>query len=746
MALWDGVGDFFSEHGADIAVGAVSVAGFAVGGPLGAAVAGGIAGGVAAGFKDENILMGAGLGVAGGLVGGLGGVAFRGSAKGIVGGLLRQGHSLDIARGMGAGAEKIAFQRSGLFARRIPELLGGAHLSPWKTYVGLLNTAFTPYYMGVIENAPDDIRNKWYKYMGYPDIPLIDISEEELSAIPDKMPHIMMPDPARLPKELELTAPVEKNYRTLPTAYAGYWNSFGEKPGKLDPPKELVVGDISGEEKAGVANYPQKVEKMRSRLAELRSKAAKVEEASEQTSRLCAAGRGDFAQAVKALTGFAGLDPRDMKRIGVLFSDYSQKTSEYTGQPVFRIEPASLGAGPPSEDVYAMVLVDAAYGSAATILSWYADAFEALGARTESAKPTAEQSRSGQNPGSTATTPTTNGNDPYYDAAAAAGARIMPTTQPRPSTVPAPTPWDLTGDTGSGSGSDRKVTDDPVGGAADGLGTATTTPDASSVAPAKVPAVSAAGNDMGSALKSMMLPQMMQAFLGRNRPGAGTEPEKDHRDGRERPEDFAPPAPAPVPAPAANAVPAAQQPGSPAATAPNGETRPAVARPDSGRPPGNPVPATAPDTKGTVVYTVPDGRTVEVSAVVARGLDAAFGNASGTDARAAYTGTPAEWTDPKRIGRRIDPSESVTGDVGVWEERNAILVQFDGQDVLEAVVDGALVKVTELSQMRDDAGDFGGFVGIFHPPGIEKVADESAATAVPGAPADPTGAGATVSV
>ncbi|MFI2234222.1 hypothetical protein [Nocardia testacea] len=744
MAFWDGVGDFFSEHGADIAVGAVSVAGFAVGGPLGAAVAGGIAGGVAAGFKDENILMGAGLGVAGGLVGGLGGVAFRGSAKGIVGGLLRQGHSLDIARGMGVGAEKIAFQRSGLFAKRIPELLGGAHLSPWKTYMGLLNTAFTPYYMGVIENAPDDIRNKWYKYMGYPDIPLIDISEEELSTIPDKMPHVMMPDPDRLPKELELTAPIEATYRTLPTAYVGYRNSFGEKPGKLDPPKELAVGDISGEDKARIANYPQKVEKMRSRMAELRAKAAAVEEANAQTIQLCAAGRGDVDQSVKSLAEFAALDPRDMKRIGALFSEYSQKKSQYTGLPVFQINPESLGAGLPSEDVYAIVLVDGAYTTAAGILTYYAQAFEALGAKTEAGKPTTEDS--GQKPGTTANTPVKNGYDPYYDAAAAAGNRTWPTARTSPSTVPAPTPWDLTSKADSKTGAERAASENPVAGVSGAPGTATTTPDTSSVPAAAVPAVSTAGNAMGSALNSMMLPSLMQALMGNNRPGAGADPEKDHRDGRERPDAYPGPAPAPVPAPAVNGVPAAQQPAQSAAAAPSGETRPAVARPDSGRPPGNPLPAHTPDAKGTVVYTVPDGRTVEVSAVVARGLDAAFGNASGTDARAAYTGTPAEWTDPKRIGRRIDPSETVTGDVGAWEERTAVIVQFDGQDVLEAVVDGALVKVTELSQMRDEAGEFGGFVGIFHPPGIDKVPAGSAATAVPGAPAAPVGADATVSV
>jgi hypothetical protein len=342
MAFWDGVGDFFSEHGADIAVGAVSVAGFAVGGPLGAAVAGGIAGGVAAGFKDENILVGAGLGVAGGLVGGLGGVAFRGSAKGVVGGLLRQGRSLDIAQGMGSTAEKIAFQRSGLFAKRIPEMLGGAHLSPWKTYMGLFGAAFTPQTMDFIEGIPD----KWHQHTGYPEIPLIDISAEELSEIPADMPHIMMPDPARLPEGLELTAPVEENYRTLPPAYKAYWNSFGEKPGKLDPPKELDVADISGEDKAGIANYPQKVEEMRKRFADLRSEASKIDELNDQTGLLCDAGRRDFTAVVQALERFAELDARGLKFIDRLQSEYSQKTSEYSGLPVFEVNTKIMSTGP----------------------------------------------------------------------------------------------------------------------------------------------------------------------------------------------------------------------------------------------------------------------------------------------------------------------------------------------------------------------------------------------------------------
>jgi hypothetical protein len=747
MAFWDGVGDFFSEHGADIAVGAVSVAGFAVGGPLGAAVAGGIAGGVAAGFKDENILVGAGLGVAGGLVGGLGGVAFRGSAKGVVGGLLRQGRSLDIAQGMGSTAEKIAFQRSGLFAKRIPEMLGGAHLSPWKTYMGLFGAAFTPQTMDFIEGIPD----KWHQYTGYPEIPLIDISAEELSEIPADMPHIMMPDPARLPEGLELTAPVEANYRTLPPAYKAYWNSFGEKPGKLDPPKELDVADISGEDKAGIANYPQKVEEMRKRFADLRSEASKIDELNDQTGLLCDAGRRDFTAVVQALERFAELDARGLKFIDRLQSEYSQKTSEYSGLPVFEVNTKIMSTGVPSEDVYAMVLVEAGYVNAESILTWYVNAFETLGVKIDSEKSATEQKKQREQPsGSPQTTPTTaTDTDPYYNGAP---SRTSPTAQPSPSTVAAPTPWDLTSGTRSGSDADRAIAADQTDGGTDtdplGAASATGTSDPAAAVAAATPDVasmaSPASNGMGSALQSMLLPQLMQTMLEQKRRGAEDDGEKERRDGRDRQDDEAAVAALPGPAPATNTAPAAHAPGQPAAV-PNGDAKTVSARPDPGQPGGKPMPANVSEGKANRVYTFPDGRTQEVSVVVARALDAAFGNAAGTDARTAYTGTPAEWTDPKRIGRRIGPSEVMTGDIGVWEERTAVLVAFEGQDTLEAVIDGGLVVVAELSRMRDDAGEFGGFVGIFHPAGIEKAADESAATAVPAAPVDQTGPGLVVS-
>lgn len=748
MGLWDAIGGVVEGLGDDLLVRGANIAGFALGGPPGAALAGGIVGGVTAGLKGENILLGAGLGAGGALIGGLGGVALRGPAKGMVGGLLRRQHSLDIARRMtGPGAEKIAYSQSGLFAKTIPEWLGGAHLSPWKTHLGLVGSFFSAESTALLASIPD----KWHYHTGYPEIPLIDISEEELSSIPDGMPHIMMPDPARLPGGLELTPPVEANYRTLPSAYAGYSNACGENPGKLDPPKELNVSDISGADKAGVANYPEKVEKMRKQLADLRAKASKIEEVNQQTSQLCGAVRNDFAAVVQALKSFAELDPRGLKFIDRLNSEYSQKVSPYSGLPVFQMNPKSLqllGAGAPSEDAYAMVLVEAGYGNAASILGYYVEAFKALGAETESEKPTAEQ-KSGQPSGSPQNTPVGNGTYPVYTPAA---PQTAPAAQTSPPAAPAPTPWDLTSDTRSRSDANRSAADRVGIGAGTGtdpLGTAAGMPEAITTAaaatPVVTPAVSTPANGMGSALQSMLLPQLMRTMLGQTRRGVPDEREAGHRVGRDRPDHRARVAAVPAPAPTTNAAPAAQAPGQPAA-APNGEAKTVSARPDSGRPVGKPMPAAVSQGADNAVYTYPDSRTQEVSAVMVRVLDAAFGNAAGTDARSAYTGTPAEWTDPKRIGRRIDPNEVMTGDVCVWEERTAVLVKFDGQDMLEAVVDGALVKIADLWQMRDGAGEFGGFVGIFHPPGIEKVADESAATAVPGSPVDLPAPGAVASV
>jgi hypothetical protein len=179
-------------------------------------------------------------------------------------------------------------------------------------------------------------------------------------------------------------------------------------------------------------------------------------------------------------------------------------------------------------------------------------------------------------------------------------------------------------------------------------------------------------------------------------------------------------------------------------------------------------------------------RKQKVSPVVAQGLDAAFANTKGTDAKAAYSGTTAKWSDNKQVGARIDPSQLMTGDVALWDKDHAaIVVAFgsgdpstaaaanftgaasftgvsggsgdpsagsgdtsagsgDGSDALQVIVCGELKRFD--AHMSDVGGDFGDFSGFAHPAGIEGTgaAHGDAMPAVP-APGDPSAGGPTMS-
>jgi hypothetical protein len=134
-----------------------------------------------------------------------------------------------------------------------------------------------------------------------------------------------------------------------------------------------------------------------------------------------------------------------------------------------------------------------------------------------------------------------------------------------------------------------------------------------------------------------------------------------------------------------------------------------------------------------------------VSPVVYDALAAAEANAEDTNAQEAYKNTKAKWTDPKKVGERVDPSQLMTGDVAMWEdERTALVVKFGGDagtgagagtgDVagagqegsLEVLVKGKLVPLPPL--MASDA-EFGPFSGFAHPRGIEKLAPTDGGTA-----------------
>ncbi|MFG3521275.1 hypothetical protein ACGF5S_13480 [Nocardia nova] len=208
----------------------------------------------------------------------------------------------------------------------------------------------------------------------------------------------------------------------------------------------------------------------------------------------------------------------------------------------------------------------------------------------------------------------------------------------------------------------------------------------------------------------------------------------------------------------------------------------------SSQPGGTTPPPRVPGSDGMIEYAFPPDfqRKQKVSPVVAQALDAAFANTKGTDAKAAYSGTTAKWSDNKQVGARIDPSQLMTGDVALWDKDHAaIVVAFgsgdpstaaaanftgaasftgvsggsgdpsagsgdtsagsgDGSDALQVIVCGELKRFD--AHMSDVGGDFGDFSGFAHPAGIEGTgaAHGDAMPAVP-APGDPSAGGPTMS-
>ncbi|MFC9897820.1 hypothetical protein ACFVMC_29375 [Nocardia sp. NPDC127579] len=214
----------------------------------------------------------------------------------------------------------------------------------------------------------------------------------------------------------------------------------------------------------------------------------------------------------------------------------------------------------------------------------------------------------------------------------------------------------------------------------------------------------------GSSALDSWLPMMAQQALSRNLADTDLGDRRAQIDPRRYDQNLEPVTP---PAVAAAAMPAAQ----PAAAQPASTTTAPTA--NTTAPQATPVAARTTGDDGSVLYTFPDGRTQKVSAMVAKALDAAFGNASGTDAQAAYEKTDAKWSDPKQIGDRVDPYQLMTGDVACWDDRTAVLVVFGSDEggTLEAVVNGQLKPFT--AEMSDSAGEFGQFTGFSHPKGIE---------------------------
>ncbi|WP_433710608.1 bZIP transcription factor [Nocardia sp. CA-084685] len=505
-------------------------------------------------------------------------------------------------------------------------------------------------------------------------------------------PHpMLMPDPARIKEVAPEYVPLDTTiqwYTTLPGKFRGYFNSCGkgstDDPPTMEPPKQVTDSGL-----ANFKNYAVTAASLQQAAGEINDSAKVIVPLAQKTAAISKAAQQAVNDGIDMINAAAPTVPKP----GV---KEDQHIYEYCNDAIQAVATAFDKASSANADTAG----DA--GKETAKLKELEEQIKKL--QQENAdlkKKLLDPADVPQVP----TTPTTPGTDPPPVTPVDDGSVVPGLDDLNPTT-----PGVDTGTTPTGNSLDDKVQqalDDLNNSAAANPSTATpaSVPDAAAASPAN------SGMDMMSSMLPMMMAQMM------NRGQADTD--LNSRRGEYDPYEDQLRA---VPAAVAPAQPAVQQ---PVTSTPAPATNTAPPANSSSTQPTTGMPGRTPNSDGTVVYTFPDGRTQKVSATVAQALDAAFGNASGTDAQAAYAKTPAKWSDKKQIGTAVDPYQLMTGDVAVWDARTAIVVAFPADDggTLEVVVNGQLKQFTP-TEMSDSAGEFGQFVGFSHPNGIDATAPE----------------------
>ncbi|MFI9535901.1 hypothetical protein ACIG56_21945 [Nocardia fusca] len=118
-----------------------------------------------------------------------------------------------------------------------------------------------------------------------------------------------------------------------------------------------------------------------------------------------------------------------------------------------------------------------------------------------------------------------------------------------------------------------------------------------------------------------------------------------------------------------------------------------------------------------VVYVFPDGRTQEVSPVVAEVLDTAFGRRATMNARPASTGSSNAVSAGGPIGVQRETESVGTGDLAVWARGSAVVVVFGtgSNRSYEVIIDGHLQPLS--IGMGEGPEEFGPFTGFSRLPG-----------------------------
>lgn len=473
-------------------------------------------------------------------------------------------------------------------------------------------------------------------------------------------------------------------YEKLPKTFQGYFDSCGNgDENKGSPPEMPVPAQVKGSDLANFTNYGSTATSLRQAADLIDDSAKAISPQAKKTEAISVAAQKAVNGGIDIITNNAPTLPKPgMKE--------DQHIYEFCNQAIQAVANAFDQAANANKDVK-----DGVDRETAKMKELEEQIKKLQQENADLKKKLLDPATVPQVP----TTPTTPGIDPNQVTPIDDNSKVPGLDDLNPTT-----PGVDTGTTPTGNSLDDKVQralDDLSGATNPSNTTPTSIPNTAAASPAS------SGMDMMSSLLPMMMSQMMnrgQADTDLNSRRDEYDPYYDREVGA---------VPAAV-APAQSVQPASTAPAHPTNTAP--PTNAQSSQPPTG------MPGRTPNADGSVVYTFPDGRTQKVSATVAQALDAAFGNASGTDAQAAYTKTPAKWSDKKQIGTPVDPYQLMTGDVAVWDGRTAILVVFPSEEggTLEAVVNGQLKQFT--AEMSDNAGEFGQFVGFSHPNGIEATA------------------------
>lgn len=600
--------------------------------------------------------------------------ALEAGAVGAVFGFVPGGAATRLSKGMVGGAAKglangviVSGKNGGLKALGAkiisakavdPQMIGAS------VFVGLMETAAQAFV-----DTGDSVESIPTRYLAND----IGVDMDEM-----KMPDMVNP---KFPDRYRFQPATEKFHIELPKTLGKYYSSFARDESAPMPPEGDPIASIRGVNRAKIANYPETVQSLQKAFNALRESGKRLAPLARESLEKSTEGKQAINAVIAVVNGAAGVVPK-----GGMTED----------NHIFSYVTEALQSG------------DQAMNEA---MKEQRDIGREMDNESEALKKLKEEL------------------EKLQEENADLRRRLLDPVDvtPPPSTPPpaanpidiAPPPW---APPSSANGMDVDPGSSGPGAGNPGYPSDGITPTSPGLQAAAAPptvqqpfVTSPIGSGMD--LMSSLLPMIMQQAMMRNLADRDLDNRRAELDPRRFNEEIAQSVPAPVaapvaapsaPLPPATTVPAEHQQGQPSGA--TSSTRPAVA------------PNRTPGPDGSLVYTFPDGRTQKVSMMVAQALDAAFGNASGTDAQKAYEKTPAKWSDRKQIGDRVDPYQLMTGDVAMWDKRTAILVVFGSDEggTLDAVVDGEMR--TFAPEMIDKAGEFGQFAGFVHPKGIEVTA------------------------